>query len=213
MSQIFQPNGLTASTYNGGKPRSTVLTLPILTTQANTFCAGDPISNVAGQVGAIGVASAYPPGSDQEVIFGIFESVTYNSSQQGVAPSTYPYWIASTPITGNAYVSVNAQPNQFYIIQATGSLSAASIGNNYNLSNTHGGNAANGYTSQCAVSTGTLGTTGTNSANWGQVKVIGLAPVTPTMQAIGGNAWGDPYTWVIVSINNGTFHLGTYGNI
>jgi hypothetical protein len=213
MSQILQPNGLTASTYNGGKPRSTVLTFPLAGTNGNTFCAGDPLSMAGGQIGAVNAATAYPPATDQEVILGVFESITYQSSAPGVAPSTYPYWIPGTPISGNAYISMNSQPNQFYVIQADASLPQASIGSNYNLSNTHGGTAANGYTSQCVLHVATLGTTGGNSANWGQVKVVGLAPVTPTMQAIGGNAWGDPYTWVIVSINNGTFHLGTYGNL
>jgi hypothetical protein len=46
---------------------------------------------------------------------------------------------------------------------------------------------------------------------WGQVKVIGLAPETPSMQVQGGNNWGDAYTIVQVVINNSLFKLGTYG--
>ncbi len=209
MSISLKPNGLSFADYIGGKPRYSAFDFSIKSggvtgTPTYNIGNGDVVSLTGGYVVNTVVATAYPPATSAELILGVFNSVRYQPSQQGVQPATFSYWIAGTT-TANAQdadASICTDPAQVYIVQANGSMLESYIGRNFNL----GGFTATTSLGQSGIylNATPLATT----ANWGQVKLIGLAPKTPAM---GTNAWGDPYTWVKVTLNSTVLHAGQYG--
>lgn len=209
MSSTLKPNGLSFADYIGGKPRYSafdfsIQSAPGANSPAYNIGNGDVVSLTNGFVVNSSAATAYPPATSPELILGVFNSVRYQPSQQGVQPATFPYWIAGTKTANSqdAEASICTDPAQVYIVQANGPILESYIGKNFNLG---------GFNS-----TSSLGQSGiflnatplANSANWGQVKLIGLAPVTPAM---GSNAWGDSFTWVKVTLNSTVLHFGQYG--
>ncbi len=103
--------------------------------------------------------------------------------------------------------AISMDPMQIYNIQANGPVAKTLIGSTFVL----GGFAnTNTSTGQSGVYMSSTPVTETNTAfepgeagfGWGQVKLIGLAPVTPQIQFMGGNAWSDAYTIVQVVLNN-----------
>lgn len=208
MSQIFKPNGLNIASYIGGKPRSSTQKFPLASAYAVTFGTGDVVSLLGGSLAYLVPATAYPPATQNEVILGVWQSVQYTPSQPNTPPATSAYWVSGTTTANgaDAIVSLNIQPGQVYIVQANATLAKTSVGTNYNLGGAQGASAATGYQSVMY-----LNTTGLSSTqDWGHVKIIGLADPTPAMQALGGNAWGDPFPWVEVVINNSMLHRGTF---
>jgi hypothetical protein len=73
-------------------------------------------------------------------------------------------------------------------MQAAGSLTQASIGDQFDITNETAGSTTTGL-SQC-----TLGTTAAGAGNSKQMRVVNLAPYP-------GNAWGDAYTVVQVQVS------------
>ena len=98
------------------------------------------------------------------------------------------YWPASTAYqTGSCIAYVWDDPLVVYEMQAAGSLTQASIGEQFDITNATAGSNVTGL-SQC-----TLGTTAAGAGNSKQMRVVNLAPFP-------GNAWGDAYTVVQVQI-------------
>lgn len=208
MSISYKPNGLSFADYIGGKPRYSAFDFPIRSggltnTPAYNIGNGDVVSLTGGYVVNTVTATAYPPGTSAELILGVFNSVRYQPSQQGVQPATFPYWLAGTTTanTQDAAASICTDPAQVYIVQANGPMLESYIGRNFEL----GGFTATTSLGQSGIFVNAASVT---TSNWGQVKLIGLAPNTPAM---GSNAWGDPYTWVKVTLNSTLLHFGQYG--
>ncbi len=210
MSQIFKPNGLNIAAYNGGKPRQATLKFPLSSGYASPFGTGDVVALSTGAIAFLTAATASIPATFNELVLGVWQSVEYQPSQQNVPAATFAYWVSGTTTANGAAAtaSINCQPNQIYIVQASATMAQTTIGHNYNLGGEGLASSANGYQSGMYLNTTELN--GGAQQDWGHVKVIGLAKVTPAMQALGGNAWGDPFPWVEVAINNGVFHRGTY---
>ena len=206
MSSTFKPFGLSIAAYIGGKPRESSFVFPIASGTAANIGSGDPVALVNGSVTSCVAATAFPPAAVNEIVIGVFQSVAYNPSQQGSQPATFPYWISGTT-TANSQpgsVSVNVDPMQVYNIQSNGTLSATAIGSTYTL----GGFANTGTIApgQSAVYLNASNQQSTTQ-NFGQVKLLGLAPSTP---AYPSNSWSDPYPIVQVVLNSTFVKLGTY---
>jgi hypothetical protein len=208
MSLTLNPNGLSFADYIGGKPRYSAFDFPLQSapganTPGHNIGNGDVVSLTGGYVVNSVAATAIVPGSSAQLILGVFNSVKYQPSQQNVSPGTFPYWVAGTTTANaqDAAVSVCTDPSQVYIVQANGAVPQSYIGRNFNL----GGFNSTSSLGQSAIY---LDVTTVTTQNWGQVKLIGLAPVTPAMES---NAWGDSYTWVKVTLNNTVLHAGQYG--
>lgn len=208
MATILSPFGLSCVGYAGAsKPRpSSTYMFPIASGYAGTIGNGDPVALSGGFIVSAVDATAYPPASSAEIILGVFQSVTYQPVQAGAAPKTAPYWLGGT-VTANASYAMAAiciDPMQIYDVQANGPLAVTSIGTNFDLA---------GF-ANTSTSTGNSGVYLNNAVvannNYSQVKVLGLAPVTPAIQLLGGNAWGDPYTIVQVVLNSTKLKYGQY---
>ena len=209
MSISYKPNGLSFADYIGGKPRYSAFDFSIKSggvtgTPTNNIGNGDVVSLTGGYVvNSAAGATALQPTNSNQLILGVFNSVRYQPSQQGVQPATFPYWIAGTTTANlaDADASICTDPAQVYIVQANAPMLESYIGRNFNL----GGFAATTSLGQSGIFVDVSTIT---TQPWGQVKLIGLAPRTPAM---GTNAWGDPYTWVKVTLNNTLLHAGQYG--
>lgn len=209
MTNTFKPFGLSSAGYLlGAKPRGASYDIPINSGNASDFGSGEPVAFSQFPVNLTS-ATAYPPASQTQVIWGLFQSVNYRPSQSGNPPATFPTWIGGTT-TFNAQpgaLNVYMDPFEIYNVQCNATLGGTTgfqlLGQNMNL----GGMSnldANGN-SQVYVDVGTI-----SSNNYLHVKFIGLAPVTPGTQTQGGNSLGDPYPIIQVVINNSIFKLGTY---
>jgi hypothetical protein len=209
MSLTQSPNGLSYADYIGGKPRYTAFDFAIASggltnSPSYNIGYGDVVSLKGGYVVNTSAATAYPPATSPELILGVFYSVRYQPQQLGVAPASFPYWVAGSKTMNaqDAEVAVNIDPKQVYIVQADGPMLETYIGQNFNLggfNNTSGTGKSGIFVVHTPLAT---------SANWGQVKLLGLAPKTVAM---GTNEWGDPYTWVKVSLNSTVLQTGQYG--
>jgi hypothetical protein len=78
-------------------------------------------------------------------------------------------------------------PNIVYEIQAAGTLTQGSIGDQFDLTNPTSGSTSTG------LSSASMSTTGAGSGATNQLRVINLAPYPD-------NAWGDAYPIVQVQI-------------
>lgn len=116
----------------------------------------------------------------------------------GGRPTFSNYWPASTTLASNttAIAYYTDDPNIIYRIQATGALTATSVGHSLVLSNF---TATNGLGfSAATLNSGTTATAG----GTGQVQVYGV-DLDP------GNAWNDTYTIVRVKLANSQFQAVT----
>lgn len=204
MSTTAFPNGLNIADKIGGKPRFFTFDFPLASGFTTSIGSGDPVSILNGTIVQSTAPSSGPPTGSQ-IIAGVFQSVQYQPSQQ-LAPATFPYWVGGTTTFNgaNALVSVSLDPMQVYIVQANGPVAQTAIGKTYELGGFASASAANGYRSAVYLDTSTGTAVG---ANFGQVKILGLAPATP---ATGPNAWSDAYTWVKVIFNNTIIKAGQY---
>ena len=204
MPSSFAPFGLSCVGYLGAsKPRSSTYDFPILSGTAYNFGSGEPVALSDGHISFVSPATANPPGTVNELILGVWQSVEYQPSQANTPPATFPYWVAGTTTfnAADGMVAVSVDPFQIYNVQANGSLTVANIGNCFNLGGFVGGGA--GGNSVVYLNTTAISTSGT----WGQVKLIGLAPTTPAYPT---NNWTDSFPIVQVVLNNTQFKLGQY---
>ena len=104
------------------------------------------------------------------------------------------YWPAGTTLAANTTTNAYFYNDQqiVYEIQADGSISQTSIGNEANLSNFTAGSATTGLSAM------TLSSSLVGSGSNGQFRIVDIAPYPD-------NAWGDAYTIVRVQVSNPQF--------
>lgn len=209
MATVFLPNGLNEAGYLlGAKPRGASYDFPIASGTADFFGSGEPVALSGGYIVSVAAATAYPPAASDEIILGVFQNVLYQPAQSS-PPGTAAFWASGTTTFNSAdgAASINTDPYVIYNVQANGSVAQSSIGLNFNLAGFNNPNSNNIPGSQVYLNATSLSV----DDNWGQVKLIGLAPGTPASQVAGGNNWGDAYTIVQVVLNSTVFKFGQYG--
>lgn len=208
MATLYEPFGLSRAGYAAAaKPRESTYDFPIANAYAVSIGSGEPVSLSNGNI-VVGTApTAQPPNAQAELLLGVFQAVKYQPSQQYSPPATFPYWLANTQTLNAAggIASVCIDPMQIYNVQANGALTAASVGLIYNLAG-FGNMNAQGNSQVYLNSAGVV-----SGNTYGSVKVLGLAPVTPQIQALGGNSWSDQYPILQVVLNNCHLKYGQYG--
>jgi len=231
MALTNTPFGLSITAYCGGKPRAFTYDFPLAAantpavgaTPLTSLGTGDPVSLINGHVATPTVLTV---GADltatTQIILGVWQEVKYQPLLGTQPPSSFPYWVQGTSTMTNAagngtdaYVSLNIQPGQIYNVMANNALTSASVGKCYNLAGFGGATAANGFkstvyldtTTQVSFTTGSFVSHPALMAS--QVKVLGLAPVTPAFPV---NNWTDPYPIVQVILNNSWFKPGAMPN-
>lgn len=119
--------------------------------------------------------------------FGVLAGVEF--VDQNGKPNFQPNWPAGQAIAPNttAYAWVWDDPTMVYRVQANGSLTVASIGDQADVVNVSAGNAAVGY------STSALSTSLAGAGVQGQWRIMGL-DLDPN------NQWGDAFTVVQVQM-------------
>ena len=212
MSTTLKPFGLKPSFHPSGLDRSTPFagTNSYITGTANfspsyTLSAGEafyqyqPVAVVSG-TGALTYAS-----STTDRLIGSFDGVEFTDSQ---GRRSVAKWISKEALDASSQIIfwLFTDPQLVYEIQATGPITQANIGRDFNFSSSVGYSPAYGTTvgtsggagfSTCALNP-TPVTAGTGQ---GQVKVVGLGREVayPTGEL---NAWGDLNTIVQVQIAN-----------
>ncbi len=183
MSTSSAPFGLIPAYSPSGVIRPTMYSI-VSGYNANIF-GNQPVKLTDGQVEPAAIGDEY---------IGSFQGVEWTDSDGRRRVSNK--WTAATSGTQiNAYVTLD--PSIVYNIQANGTLSAASIGAQYNFTTVTAGNATVGI-SQVMLDTAT---SGTNK----QMRVIGLTPAPD-------NAWDDnfPIVQVQVSLHQNVANKAAY---
>lgn len=175
MSSTDSPFGLRPAFHQrGGTIRP--FTAPIASAYGTSIFSGDAVRLVT--AGTLERAAA------TETIAGVFAGCDYTDAAGN--RQTSPYWPASTTATDIVGYFI-ADPDVIYEIQATGSLTSASVGDAADLV-VGTGNTKSGQ------STSEISTTLAGAGNSAQLKIVGLGKSA-------NNEWGDAYTVVQVIIN------------
>ena len=211
MSTTLKPFGLKPSFHPSGLDRSTPFagTNSYVTGTPNfsalyTLSAGEafyqyqPVAIVSG-TGALTYAS-----STSDRLIGSFDGVEFTDSQ---GRRSVAKWISKEALDASTQIVfwLFTDPALVYEIQATGSVTNANIGRDFNFSSSVGFSPKYGQTigvsGGAGFSTCALNPTAVALAAQGQVKVVGLGREVayPTGEL---NAWGDTYTIVQVQISN-----------
>jgi hypothetical protein len=184
MSATNAPFGLRPAYHPSGLDRATVLADGILSGYTTTILKGQPVKmDTSGQIQVAAAGDAF---------LGAFDGVEWTDTTGRRRVSNY--WPASTAYqTGSCLAYYYDDPNIVYEIQAAGSLTQASVGDEADLSNTTAGSTVTGL-SQC-----TLSTTLKGAGNNGQMRIINLAPFAD-------NDWGDAFTVVRATITKSQYY-------
>lgn len=213
MSTTFRPFGLKPVYHPSGLDRSVPFagtnsyvtgvsySAPYSLTSGQSFYQYQPVGiTSSGELTIAATAAATSP------VYGVFDGVEYttaegrrtlgkNASKATLdAASSIVFWIFQDPAL-------------VYEAQASGSVTSAAIGSEYNFSATSGYTTADGYTigtGGAGFSTCALAASAVASGAQGQVRVVGLGREV-AYPAGETNAWGDAYTIVQVQIANNTF--------
>jgi hypothetical protein len=174
MSATNAPFGLRPAYHPSGLDRATVLADGILSGYTTTILKGQPVKmDTSGQIQVAAAGDAF---------LGAFDGVEWTDTTGRRRVSNY--WPASTAYqTGSCLAYYYDDPNIVYEIQAAGSLTQASVGDEADLSNTTAGSTTTGL-SQCTLSATLVG-----AGNSAQMRIIDIAPYPD-------NAWGDTYVIV-----------------
>ena len=179
MSATSAPFGLRPAFHPSGLDRAQALADGITSGYGSNILKGQPVKYATSGV--------IQPAAAGEAFVGAFSGVEWTDTTGRRRVSNY--WPASTAYqTGSCVAYFYNDPNIVYEIQAAGSLAQTSIGDMADLSNTTAGSTTTGL-SQCTLSTTLVG-----AGNSAQMLIRDLAPYP-------GNAWGDAYTIVRVTIN------------
>lgn len=183
MSAISAPFGLRPAFHPSGLDRAQALANGIPSGYATSILKGQPVKYSTAAVSAGSQGTIVPVSATSDGWSGAFAGVEFTDTTGRRRVSNY--WPASTTGTQIVAYFYNDQ-NIVYEIQADGSLSQTSIGNEYNFTNLTAGSTTTGL-SQC-----TLGyNTNQGNGGQGQMRVVDLSPAVD-------NAWGDAYTVVRV---------------
>ena len=202
LKPAYHPSGLDRATpfagtnsYVTGTPN---FSAPYSLSAGQAFYQYQPVAVVSG-TGALTFAS-----STTDRLIGSFDGVEFTDSQ---GRRSVAKWISKEALDASTQIVfwIFSDPALVYEIQATGPITTANIGRDFNFS------ASVGYSPQYGQTIGTSGGAGfstcalnpTPVANGaqGQVKVVGLGREVafPTGEL---NAWGDANTIVQVQIAN-----------
>lgn len=213
MSTTFRPFGLKPVYHPSGLDRSVPFagtnsyvtgvsyTAPYSLSSGQSFYQYQPVGiTSSGQLTIAATLAATSP------VYGVFDGVEYttaegrrtlgkNASKATLdAATSIVFWIFQDPAL-------------VYEAQASGSVTSAAIGSEYNFSATAGYTTADGYTigtGGAGFSTCALAASAVASGAQGQVRVVGLGREV-AYPAGETNNWGDTYTIVQVEIANNTF--------
>lgn len=213
MSTTFRPFGLKPVYHPSGLDRSVPFagtnsfvtgvsyTAPYSLTTGQSFYQYQPVGiTSSGQLTIAATAAATSP------VYGVFDGVEYTTAEgrrtlgKNASKATLD---AATSIV----FWIFADPALVYEAQASGSVTSAAIGSEYNFSATSGYTTADGYvigTGGAGFSTTALAASAVASGAQGQVRVVGLGREV-AYPAGELNNWGDAYTIVQVQIANNTF--------
>jgi hypothetical protein len=178
MSATSAPFGLRPAFHPSGLDRAVALADGIASAYNTDVLKGQPVRlNTSGNIIVAGAGDAFQ---------GAFAGVEWTDTTGRRRVSNY--WPANTAYqTGSCVTYYYSDPNIVYEIQAAGTLSQASIGEEFDLSNTTAGSNVTG------LSQATLSITPAGAGNNAQMRVINLAPYTD-------NAWGDNFVIVQAQI-------------
>lgn len=178
MSSTAAPFGLKPIYHPSGLIRPVVLTDGILSTYSSAILKGQAI-----KMATTGVIQACAAG---DAMLGSFAGVEWTDTTGRARVSNY--WPANTAyLAGSCRAYFYSDAEIVYEMQADGSLTQASVGDEADLTNATAGSTTTGL-SQTTLST-TLAAVGNNAT----FRILNLAPNID-------NAWGDAYTNVHVSI-------------
>ena len=179
MSATNAPFGMRPAFHPSGLDRARAYVDGIVSGYSSDILKGQPVKLVT--------AGNIEPAASGDAFLGGFDGVEWTDTTGRRRVSNY--WPASTAYqTGSCIAYVWDDPLVVYEMQAAGSLTQASIGEQFDITNATAGSNVTGL-SQC-----TLGTTAAGAGNSKQMRVVNLAPFP-------GNAWGDAYTVVQVQIS------------
>ena len=180
MSATNAPFGLRPAYHPSGLDRATVLAGGIPSGYATQILKGQPVKyNSSGQI---------VPAAAGDSFVGAFAGVEFTDSTGRYRVSNY--WPASQSLATNTVATAYfySDPLIVYEIQADGSLAQTAIGDQADFTNITAGSSTTG------LSPATLSTTLVGAGNSAQMRIVDIAPYP-------GNAWGDAYTIVRVTIN------------
>jgi hypothetical protein len=184
MSATSAPFGLRPAFHPSGLDRAQALAGGIASAYNTDILKGQPVKYDTN--GNIVVAAA------GDAFVGAFAGVEWTDTTGRRRVSNY--WPANTAYqTGSCVAYFYNDPNIVYEIQADGSLTQASIGDEADLSNTTAGSTTTGL-SQATLSTSLVG-----ANNTAQMRIVDIAPYPD-------NNWGDNY--VIVRATIAEFQFG-----
>ena len=187
MSATAAPFGLRPAFHPSGLDRAVALAngIEAVSTSGNTSLGyasnifkGAPVKmNTAGYIENI---------SGNEAFLGAFAGVEWTDATGRRRVSNF--WPANESFQVGSVIAYYYQdPNIVYEIQAAGTLTQGSIGDQFDLTNPTAGSTSTG------LSSASMSTTGAGSGATNQLRVINLAPYPD-------NAWGDAYPIVQVQI-------------
>jgi len=204
MSSTSAPFGLRPAFHPSGLDRAQALANGITSGLAVNILKGQPVVySVAATVGSTGAANgtiipAGTPGNSAATsgyqVSGAFDGVEWTDTTGRRRISNY--WPASTSGTDIVAYFYNDE-KIVYEIQADATLAQTAIGGEYNFSNITAGSTTTG------LSQATLAAASAQSnAAQGQMRVVDIAPYP-------GNAWGDAYPIVRVTMSYNQFVAAT----
>ena len=180
MSSSNAPFGLRPAFHPSGLDRAQALAGGIATGFTSDILKGQPVKYIAG-------SGVIQPVTGTEAFSGAFAGVEWTDTTGRRRISNY--WPANTAYqTGSCVAYFYNDLDVVYEIQADGSISQASLGEEANFTNLTAGSNVTGL-SQATLNHTTLGT-----GVQGQVQIVDLAPYVD-------NAWGDSYTIVRVKVS------------
>lgn len=204
MKPVYHPSGLDRSVPFAGTNSYVTgvsYTAPYSLSSGQSFYQYQPVGiTSSGQLTIAATAAATSP------VYGVFDGVEYTTAEgrrtlgKNASKATLD---AATSIV----FWIFADPALVYEAQASGSVTSAAIGSEYNFSATSGYTTADGYvigTGGAGFSTTALAASAVASGAQGQVRVVGLGREV-AYPAGELNNWGDAYTIVQVQIANNTF--------
>lgn len=205
LKPAYHPSGLDRATpfvgTNSYTPGSGDFTAPYSLSSGQAFYQYQPVGlNSSGQLTIAATAASSSP------VYGVFDGVEFTDSQ---GRRSVAKWASKTTLDASTQIIfwLWTDPEMVYEAQASGSVTTAGIGSQYDFSATSGYTTADGVSignggagfSKCA-----LAASAKASGAQGQVRVVGLGREA-AFPAGETNAWGDTYTIVQVKIANNSF--------
>ena len=183
MSATSAPFGLRPAFHPSGLDRAQALAGGIASAYPSDILKGQPVK--------YDTNGTIVPAAAGEAFVGAFAGVEWTDTTGRRRVSNY--WPANTAYqTGSCVAYFYNDPNIVYEIQADGTLTQASIGDEADLSNTTNGSTTTGL-SQATLSNSLIGANGE-----AQMRIVDLAPYPD-------NNWGDNFVIVRATISQFQF--------